>query len=192
MVYHSHTQFADNRNWALTQVVALDRDAPGLLSEVRRELAAIDPALVLDQPRMLGDVIGRDVAQERFAMLILAAFALLALVLAAVGIYGVLSYAVTARGRELGIRMALGASTGSVRRLVVGDGGRLALAGLALGVPAGLAATRALGSLLYGVSATEPMIFAAAAAVLGAAALAASWIPARTATKVDPLQALRS
>jgi predicted permease len=192
MVYHSHTQFADNRNWALTQVVALDRDTPGILSEVRRELAAIDPALVLDQPRMLEDVIGRDVAQERFAMLLLGAFALLALVLAAVGIYGVLSYAVTARGRELGIRMALGASTGSVRRLVVGDGGRLALAGLALGLPAGLAATRALGSLLYGVSATEPMVFAAAAGVLGAAALAASWIPARTATKVDPLQALRS
>ena len=88
-VYHSHSQFADNRNWALTQVVALDADPlPSVLAEARRELAQIDPSLVLYEPKMLDDVIGAGVAQERFALLLVASFALLALVLAAVGIYG--------------------------------------------------------------------------------------------------------
>jgi len=140
---------------------------------------------------MLDDVIGGGVAQERFALQLVAAFALLALVLAAVGIYGVLSYAVSRRRREMGIRMALGAPAGTVRSMVVRDGGRLALAGIACGTAGATAATRFLQSLLFGVSATEPAVFAAAAAVLAAVALAASWIPARTATKVDPLEAVR-
>jgi hypothetical protein len=104
-VYHSHTQFAADRNWALTQVVALDRRARPPLGEIRRELAAIDPALVLYEPRMLDDVIGGSVAQERFALLLVAAFAILALVLAGVGVYGVLSYSVTRRAlRQLDSR----------------------------------------------------------------------------------------
>jgi len=90
-VYHSHSQFASDRNWALTQVVKFDGDRPSLVSDARRELSRIDPALVLYEPRMLDDVIGGGVAQERFALRLVAAFALLALVLAAVGIYGVLS-----------------------------------------------------------------------------------------------------
>jgi len=196
-VYHSHTQFAGDRNWALTQVVALDRDPsrasglPLLLSDVRRELWRIDPALVLYAPKMLEDVIGGGVAQERFALLLVASFALLALVLAAVGIYGLLSYSVSRRSREMGIRMALGAPAGAVRSMIVWDGGRLAAIGIGLGFVVAFAATRTLRSLLFGVSATEPLVFAAAGIVLVGVAMAASWIPARAATKADPLQAVR-
>jgi predicted permease len=191
-VYHSHRQFAADRNWALTQLVALDRPVPSLLDDVRRELAAIDPALVLDKPAMLADVIGGGIAQERFALLLIAGFALLALLLAAVGIYGVLSYSVTRRSREMGIRMALGAPARAVWSLIVRDGGRLALAGVLLGLVGAYTATRALRSLLFDISATDPLVFTAAAATLILVALAASWIPARAATKVDPLQAVRA
>jgi putative ABC transport system permease protein len=191
-VYHSHRQFAANRNWALTQVVALDRRLPTMADDIRRELAAIDPALVLYRPRMLADVVGGGMAQERFALLLIGAFALLALLLAAIGIYGVLSYAVTRRRRELGIRMALGAPAGAILAMVVKDGGRLAGAGVVFGVVGAYAATRLLGSLLFGVSATDPFIFSAAALTLVIVALAATWIPARAATSVDPLQAVRA
>jgi len=191
-VYHSHSQFAGDRNWALTQVVALDTEpSPSVLAEAKRELAQIDPALVLYEPKMLDDVIGAGVAQERFALLLVASFALLALVLAAVGIYGVLSYSVSRRSREMGIRMALGAPAASVRTLIVRDGGRLAALGIVLGCAGAYAATRVLRSMLFEVSATEPLVFVSAAAVLGLVAMAASWIPARAATKADPLQAVR-
>jgi hypothetical protein len=191
-VYHSHSQFAADRNWALTQVVALDADpSSSLLADARRELSLIDPSLVLHEPKMLDDVIGAGVAQERFALMLVASFALLALVLAAIGIYGVLSYSVSRRSKEMGIRMALGAPARAVRSMVVRDGGRLAAIGIGLGFVVALAATRALGALLFGVSATEPVVFAAAGAVLAGVAMLASWIPARAATKADPLQAVR-
>jgi len=190
-VYHSHSQFAGDRNWGLTQVVALEGDRPSLLSDARRALAQIDPALVLYEPLMLDDVIGVGVAQERFALLLIASFAMLALVLAAVGLYGVLSYSVSRRSREMGIRMALGAPAGAVRSMIVRDGGRLAVIGLVLGLAGAIAATRFLRSLLFEVSVTEPLVFAAAAAVLALVAVMASWIPAHAATKVDPLTAVR-
>jgi putative ABC transport system permease protein len=190
-VYHSHSQFAADRNWTLTQVVALERERPSFLADARRELAWIDPSLVLYQPRMLDDVIGGGVAQERFALLLMTSFALLALVLAAVGIYGVLSYSVSRRSREMGIRMALGAPSGAVRSMIVRDGGRLAAIGIGLGAAAAYPASRALGSLLFGVSTVEPLVFAAAAGMLAAVALAASWIPAHAATRSDPLKAVR-
>jgi len=190
-VYHSHSQFAADRNWALTQVVALDGDRQSLLNDVRRELSRIDPALVLHEPQMLDDVIGGGMAQERFALLLIASFAALALVLAAIGLYGVLTYSVSRRTREMGIRMALGAPARTVRSMVVRDGAGLAAIGIALGSAAALAATRSLRSLLFGVTATEPLVFVAAAAVLGCVAILASWIPARAATRADPLQAVR-
>jgi ABC-type antimicrobial peptide transport system permease subunit len=190
-VYHSHSQFAADRNWALTEVVKFDGGGRSLVVEARGALSRIDPALVLYEPHVLDDVIGGGIAQERFALQLIAAFALLALVLAAVGIYGALSYGVSRRRREMGIRMALGAPAAAVRSMVVRDGGRLALAGIACGTAAAIAATRFLQSLLFGVSATEPAVFAVAAAVLAAVALAASWIPARKATRIDPLEAVR-
>jgi len=190
-VYHSHSQFAADRNWALAQVVAVDGDGLSLLGDARRALAQIDPALVLYDPRMLEDVVGGGVAQEQFALLLVAGFALLALMLAAVGIYGVLTYSVSQRTREMGIRMALGAPARAVRSMIVRDGARLAAIGIGVGVVTALAATRSLRSLLFGITPTEPLVFVAAAGVLGCVAVVASWIPARTATRADPLQAVR-
>jgi predicted permease len=191
-VYHSHSQFSADRNWALTEVVALDRDPQSFLSDARRELSRIDPELVLYEPEMLENVIGGGVAQERFALLLIASFAALALVLAAVGIYGVLSYSVSRRTREMGIRLALGATPRSVRSMIVRAGGRLVAAGIALGCAGAFAATRFLRSLLFEVSATEPLVFAGATAMLAVVALLASWVPAHAATKIDPLDAVRS
>ena len=190
-VYHSHSQFSADRNWSLTQVVALDGEDPSFLNDARRELARMDPALVLHAPRMLDEVVGQGISQERFALMLVALFALLALVLAAVGIYGTLSYSVSRRSREMGIRMALGAPARTVRAMIVRDAGGLAAAGIAIGCAAALGATRFLQSLLFGVSPTEPIVFAAAAAVLSVVAMIASWMPARVATKVDPIKAVR-
>jgi putative ABC transport system permease protein len=196
-VYHSHSQFAADRNWSLTQVVALagtpasrassDQRLPSLLADVYRELGQIDPGLVLYQPRLLEDVIGGGVAQDRFALLLVAAFATLAVVLAAIGIYGALSYSVSRRSREMGIRMALGATTRMVQSMIVQDGGRMALTGIAAGSIASLASTRLLGSMLFGVSPTEPRVFAAAAGLLAVVAMMASWMPARAATRANPM-----
>jgi putative ABC transport system permease protein len=119
------------------------------------------------------------------------AFSAAALALAAIGIYGVVAFSVTRRTQEIGIRMAIGAERGDVLRLVVGEGARLALLGIGLGVAASLAITRLLSSLLFGVSATDPLTFAAVAVLLGFVALAAAYIPARRAARVDPTVALR-
>jgi predicted permease len=192
MVYHSHRQFAANRNWGLSQVVAFDRPVPPRLDEMRRELAAIDPALVLARPRMLTEVVGLGIAQERFALILVGSFAGLALALAAVGIYGVLSYNVQRRRREMGIRMALGAPGGAVRALIVRDGGRLAIVGVVFGLVGAYAAAHALQVLLFSVTTTDPIVFATCAAAVALVALAASWIPARAATKVNPLDAVRT
>jgi predicted permease len=191
IVYHLHRQFAEDRNWALTAVVASTRPAPALLADIRRELRALDPALVLDRPRMLSEVVGRSIAQERFAMLAVGTYALLALIVAAVGLYGLLSYMVGTRHREIGIRLALGAQIRSVRSLVVREAAVLAVAGVIVGLGAALAATRTLSTLLYGVSARDPLTFAVAAAALLAIATTATWLPARTATRIDPMHALR-
>ena len=191
IVYHLHRQFAADRNWALIAVVASNRPAASVLDDVRRELRTLDPALVLHQPRLLSEVVGRSIAQERFAMLVVGAYALLALMLAAVGLYGLLSYMVGTRQREIGIRLALGAQLRSVRSLVVREGAVLAVAGVIAGLGASLAATRALSTLLFGVSARDPLTFGLAAATLLAIATTATWLPARTATRIDPMDALR-
>ncbi|MGH9853868.1 MAG: ABC transporter permease [Blastocatellia bacterium] len=141
--------------------------------------------------RTLNEVFSASLDQRRFSLVIFGAFALVALLLAATGVYGVMSYAVTERTHELGIRLALGAPTGAVLRLVIGQGMRLALSGIALGLLASLAATRLLGTLAHGVSANDPLTFAGIALLLLAVTLLACWLPARRATKVDPMIALR-
>jgi predicted lysophospholipase L1 biosynthesis ABC-type transport system permease subunit len=189
MAYHSHAQFAADRNWSLEQVVAFDAEPLAAVGALRDVLASTDPDLVLHDPRLLADVIGRGVTQERFAVLLVGAFALLALVLAAIGLYGLLAYAVARRRREIGIRLALGARPAGVRRMVVAQGARLALGGLALGLVAAFAVTRALEALVFEVSVRDPLVFATAAIVLGGVALVASWIPSLGATRVDPAEA---
>jgi len=172
--------------------VALRLDVPmSAAASLRALLRDIDPKVALDQIRTMEDAIGESLAQRRLNTWLLGVWAGLALVLAALGIYGVLSYAVARRTRELAIRSALGAQAGQLRRLVVGQGMGLAAGGLALGIAGALALTRVLRSQLYGVSPTDPPTFIALALlVLGVAALA-SWLPARRATRVDPMIALR-
>jgi ABC-type antimicrobial peptide transport system permease subunit len=136
-------------------------------------------------------VISDSMAARRFAMILLGAFAALALGLASVGIYGVIAYVVGERTQEIGIRMALGARQKDVLRLVLWQGTRLALLGVAIGLAAALTLTRLITRLLYGISATDPATFAGLATVLIAVAVAACWIPARKAMRVDPVVALR-
>jgi ABC-type antimicrobial peptide transport system permease subunit len=137
-------------------------------------------------------IVSRSLAERRFAMLVLAMFAATALLLAGVGIYGVMSYAVTRRVREIGIRSALGASRQEIVGLVLRQGMRVAGIGMAAGLVAAVALTRLMSALLYGVSPADPLTLVAVTVLLGAIALLACYIPARRATAVDPLIALRS
>jgi ABC-type antimicrobial peptide transport system permease subunit len=139
----------------------------------------------------MDSLISDSVASERFSMILLAAFAALALVLASGGIYGVISYVVGQRAHEIGIRMALGAQRADVLRLILVRGGRLAGIGVALGLAAALGLTRFLATFLYGVGATDPLTFAGVAVLLTLVALAACYVPARRAARVDPVVALR-
>jgi predicted permease len=167
-------------------------DQSTLLPAVQREVKALDPNLPVSNVRMMEDVIAQSLATRRFVLLLFGFFAGLALLLATIGIYGVLSASVSQRTRELGIRMALGATARNVGRLIVGQGLKLILSGVVIGLVSALALQRVIGKLLYGVSPTDPLTFTVIALLLIAVALLACWIPARRATKVDPLTALRN
>ncbi|MFL5578252.1 MAG: ABC transporter permease [Gemmatimonadaceae bacterium] len=158
----------------------------------RTVLRELDADLPIYDMRRLTEVIAESVSQPRFYTLLLAGFAAIALVLAAVGIYGVISYAVTLRTRELGIRVALGASSGQVVRMVLGQGFALTLAGVAVGLGAAFLLTRVIASLLFGVGALDPLTYGAVAGVLLGVAALASYVPARRAARVDPLLAMRA
>jgi putative ABC transport system permease protein len=162
-----------------------------LLAAVRREAQLLDPTLPVYNLQTLAQQKDGALYTERLSAMLLTLFGLLALSLAAVGIYGVLSYAVTERRREMGVRLALGARPRDLLRLVVGQGLTLALIGLVIGMGASFALTRLIAKLLYGVSATDPLTFVVIPLLLVVVALLACWIPARRATRVDPLVALR-
>jgi predicted permease len=166
-------------------------DPLSLVPAVRQAIWAVDPAQPVSNIRTMNEVVGEEVAQRRMGMTLLAAFAALALLLSSLGIYGVLSYAVTQRTQEIGIRMALGAGRQDVLRLVMADGLRLATAGVAIGLGVSFALTRLMTGLLFGVSASDPITLAGVTLLLTAVALLACYIPARRAAKVDPLIALR-
>ena len=162
-----------------------------LEASVRREMQAIDPNQAISNVKTMDQVIGESVGERRLSMVLFGLFAAVGLLLAGVGIYGVIAYGVTQRRHEIGIRMALGAQTGDVLKLVVGQGMVLALAGVATGLAAAYGLTRLMTSLLFGVSATDTVTFVAIALVLGCVALLACYIPARRAAKIDPMVALR-
>src|SRR5581483_6596731 len=143
------------------------------------------------EPRLLSDVLGNSVARERFSMTLLGIFAALAMLLGAIGLYGVISYSVAQRTRELGIRAALGAAHGDLLKLVIGEGMRLAAIGLAAGLVAALGLTQLIKGMLFGVTAFDPRVLASVCAVLAAVALLACWLPALRAARVDPAVALR-
>jgi predicted permease len=162
-----------------------------LASAVRGEIAALNKDQAVFNVRTMDQVVGQSVAPRRFSMMLLSVFAIVALALASIGIYGMMSYAVAQRTREIGLRMTLGAQRGNVLRLVIGQGMRLAIVGVVLGLIASFALTRTMNNLLFGVSATDPLTFVSIALLLGLVALLACWVPARRATKVDPIVALR-
>ncbi|HEX8457754.1 MAG TPA: ABC transporter permease [Pyrinomonadaceae bacterium] len=176
----------------LTLLVRASHDEPQTLaSAVRGQILAVDPGLPVFGVRAMKELVAESIAARRFSMMLLLVFALLALVLALVGVYGVMAYSVMRRTREIGIRMALGAQTRDVLRLILGRGLVLVLAGVGTGLVAAFALTRVLVSLLYGVSATDPLTFAALSLVVVVVALVACYLPARRASRVDPLVALR-
>jgi putative ABC transport system permease protein len=175
----------------MTLVLRTSVDPLSVVSAVRKQVNDLDKDMPLYGVRTMDDVLSAEVASQRFNAGALAGFAGLAALLAAVGIYGVMAYAVAQRTREIGVRMALGARPETVMGMVLKQGLGLALIGVVLGVGASLALTRLMGGMLFGVKASDPATFVLVAVGLTAVALGACWIPARRATRVDPVIALR-
>jgi putative ABC transport system permease protein len=182
---------APSFNGAEALLVRTSGPASGVGSSVSSAVRQIDPQLAVFGVKPLAEVVGDSVAQQRFVMLLLLAFAGVAVILAAIGIHGILSYTVAQRRHELGIRVALGATPDRVTGLVLGQGAMLTGTGLVIGVLAALALTRVLATQLYGVSTTDLTAFAAVLPVLGLVGLLATWLPARKAVRLDPLEAMR-
>ena len=188
-LYWDHRQFADFS--FMTLVVRTTGDPASVLPAVRREIRALDPDLPMYNVRTMESYLSDSVAQNRFALMAFAAFAAVALVLAVVGVYGVLSYAVSLRTREIGIRVALGAGGEAIGGMVLRQGAIVAVVGLCMGLAGAIIVTRFLGSLLYGVTPTDPLTLGFVTVLLFGTALAASWIPARRAASTDPASVLR-
>ena len=188
-MYMPHAQAANNR---LTVLVRTTGEPLAMAAAVREQVRAIDKDVPVTHVQTMETVLGASVAQARFSMLLVALFAALALILSTVGIYGVMAYSVSRRAHEIGVRMALGAGAAQVLKLVLKHGMSLAVAGIGVGLLGAFAVTRLMASLLFGISAKDPLTFASGAAFLTVVALIACYIPARRATKVDPLIALRN
>jgi len=186
--YFPQQQQADN---GMFLVARASSDAAALSGAVVREIHAVDPGVAVYGIRTMQDRLYDSLARQRFASTMLGAFAAFALLLAAVGIYGVMSYLVTQGTHDLGVRVALGARPGNIVGLVVRQGMELAAIGILAGLAGSVALTRVMASLLFGVSATDAATFVAVAMLLAAVAFAATVIPARRATRVDPMVALR-
>ncbi|HYL61088.1 MAG TPA: ABC transporter permease [Candidatus Methylomirabilis sp.] len=178
------------RRW-MTLALRTVGPSPGLVDDVKKQVWSLDRQIPVSQVQSMDDILAVSLAQQRFNMLLLGLFAALALILAAVGIYGLMSYAVSQRTHEIGVRVAVGAQRLDVLGLVLADGAKLALLGIAFGVAAALVLTRLMASLLFEVTPTDPATFASVAILLALVGLAACYIPARRATRVDPIVALR-
>jgi ABC-type antimicrobial peptide transport system permease subunit len=171
-------------------LVRSQSETPGLFANIRNSFVRSSEVVVYE-PQTMDQVVAATLAARKFAMALLSSFAALALVLAAIGLYGVLSYLVGQRTQEIGVRMSLGAQRLDILRIVLGDAAQFTLLGLAIGLGAALALTRLMSSMLFGVKPTDPLTFVAVGAVLCCIALLACYLPARRATKVDPIVALR-
>ena len=181
--------------WTVRPMYAIARtsaDPASIVAIARHEIARVDPDQPISDVRTMDERIGRSLSSRRFSMVLLALFAGLALTLAAVGIYGIVAYSVTERTHEIGVRVALGAQRRDVMAMVVGQGMTMTIVGTAIGVAASAALARLMSSLLFGVSAVDPVTFVAIPLLLIAVALAACYVPARRAMRVDPLETLRS
>src|SRR6185503_14421023 len=186
-----HRQFAGDRNWSLAQVVRTTGQIDALQESARRTIASLDPQLVMHKPMALTDAIGRGEAQRVFTLRLLTTFAGVALALAALGLFGVLSYNVRLRRREFGIRMALGANRWSIRGMVLREGLIVVAIGMATGLLGALLLSRLLVSLVFGISALDPGVMAAAAAFMVVVAGFAAYLPAYRATRVEPSSVLQ-
>jgi putative ABC transport system permease protein len=187
-VYWPHPELVMS---GMTILVRAAGDPLALVSAAQSELHQVDPELPMAAVATMDQLLADSLSRSRFTMLLLGIFSAVALLLAAVGVYGLIAFSVTQRTQELGIRIALGAQRGDVLRLVLAQGTRLTLLGVAIGVLAALALSRLLAALLFRVSATDPLTFASVAGLLAGVALLACFVPARRATRVDPIVALR-
>ena len=190
-VYHAHRQFANDRNWALTQVVAAERPPDRILAEVRAEVAALDPELVVHRAMPMAEAVGLGVSRERFALVLMLAFAAVSMTLAAVGLYGVLAYTVRQRTPEIGLRIALGATPGQIRALVLRQAIVLLATGVVLGAAGALVLGRWLSSMVFQTSPWDLRILLGTALLLMATGVLASWLPVRRASRVDPSVAMQ-
>jgi predicted permease len=190
-VYRAHRQNAGFLNWALTLVVATDLAPERILPAVRGEVAAMDPQLVVHRTAPMAEVVGRGVSRERFALVLMGAFTAVALALAAVGLYGLLAYSVRQRTREIGIRMALGATAAQVRNLVLRQAAVVLGIGLLGGIAGALAIGRWLSSLVFETSPTDPRVLLVTALLSTLVGLLSAWLPARRASRVEPRIAIQ-
>jgi putative ABC transport system permease protein len=188
-MYRPFAQETDRRLWIVFRTAT--ENLAGLQAAMRRVIHAQDPEIFVGNVQPMQLLVGQTLAQPRFNMLLLAVFAMVAMTLAAIGIYGVIAYSVAQRTREIGIRMALGGQRGDMLSMVLRQSLTVVLIGIVVGLAGAFAGTRLLASLLYGVGANDVTTYAAVVLLLGAAAFLASYIPARRAMKVDPMIALR-
>jgi len=186
-----YVPFLQAPDTAMTLVARTAGDPMGQVGAIRAQVAALDPNQPLSQVRTMERLVAESIGPRRFSLSLIGGFALAALLLAAIGIYGVIAYSVSQRIHEIGIRMALGARHADVLRLVLGQGLRLVMAGLVVGLAAAIPLARALSSFLFGVRPTDPLTFAGIPLLLAGVALLASYLPARRAARTDPLTALR-
>jgi putative ABC transport system permease protein len=189
-MYSPYTQAPPWKRW-MTLVARTQSEPAAMTQAIKQQVWKVDSQLPVSKVLTMDEVAATSFAARRFNMSLLALFAVLALVLAAVGIYGVMSYAVTQRTQEIGIRMALGARAVDVLKLIIRNGLTLTLIGVVIGMGGAIALTRLMSTLLFGVTPTDKLTFLAVSAVLIVVALMACYLPARRATKVDPMEALR-